>query len=385
MNSKQLWARRRELAKKVNELIDANNKDEALRIEGQIRELDEEITRVTEEEERARAAAVTHAVEQNHSLAYALFGDRATFTGIEAGFKKSAPMRAAIEGLPTPQIYRRDLPGPVAPPQGFLATLAHGTTDGDEHFFRTPVLTNKAAGWTTGVKPESALKWTEATAPIETIAHWIPILKQTARRYSQLESIVSGALLLGLDMKANEMAIWGENASGITGVGKTAGVLKHTKVEGKNLKDTFAAMKRKVRVATGIAPNYVCLSPYALEELSEEKDTTGRYLFPDIGNGGTVAGLTCVEDVNMTHSEKENAIVYYGNGASFDVADPEEVTIGLKDSQFVENAYTLLAEMTAALRVDNPGCFCICEDLGLTVEPEVATLAAKGKTAVATK
>lgn len=374
MNSKQLWARRRELANKVNELINANEIDEARRVEGQLREIDEEITRKTEEEAAAREAQAAQAIATKHSLAQHLFGDRGAFSGIKPGFEAKAPVRDAIEGLPTPQIYRRDLKGPIAPPTGFLATIAHGTTDGDEHFFLTPVLTNKAAGWVSGKKPESALKWEEATAPIETIAHWIPILKQTARRYSQLESIVSNSLMLGLDLKCDELVLRGTNASGITGVCETTGILTHKKVEGKNLKDTFAAMKRKVRVATGVAPNYVCLSPYALEELSEEKDQVGRYLFPDIGNGGSIAGLTCVEDVNMTTEEKETALVYYNYGASFDIADPEEVTIGLVDSQFIENAYTILAELTAALRVDMPGAFCYCDDLGLEVEGEVTKL-----------
>lgn len=377
MNSKQLWARRRELANKVNTLIDNNEIDEARRVEGQLREIDDEITRVTEEENEAREAAVKKTVENHHSFARALFGDPATFNGIENGFRATAPIRDAVSELPTPQIYKRDLPGPVAPPTGFLQTIAHGTTDGDEHFFRTPVLTNKAAGWTTGDKPESSIEWKEAVAHIETIAHWIPILKQTARRYGQLESITANALMMGLDLKCNELALNGDNASGITGVCKTTGILKHTKASGKNLKDTFAAMKRKVRVATGIAPNYVCLSPYAIEELSEEKDQVGRYLFPDIANGGTIAGLTVVEDVNMTGEEHETALVYWGNGASWDIADAQEVTIGLTDKQFIQNAYTLLAELTAALRVDNPAAFCLCDDLGLTVEPAVSTLAAK--------
>lgn len=372
MNSLELWNKRRELANKVNLLIENNETDEALRVEGQIREIDDEISRVTEEEERARQVASVKKIANTVPFIESLLGAKDTFSGIEAGFKASAPIKDAITGLPTPQIYRRDLPSPVAPPTGFLATIAHGTTDGDEHYFMTPVLTNKAAGWVSGQKPESSLEWTEATAPIETIAHHMPILKQTARRYSQLESIVTNSLMMGLDLKADEMVLRGNNPSGITGVCNNKSILKHAKVEGKNLKDTFAAMKRKVRVATGIAPNYVALSPYALEELSEEKDQVGRYLFPDIGNGGSVAGLICVEDVNMTYEDRETALVYYSYGASFDIADPEEVTIGLVNDQLIKNAYTILAELTAALRVDNPASFCYCADLGIAPEDDSA-------------
>lgn len=334
------------------------------------------IARVNAENERLRAAGAREDVHANATVGRRILGDRAAFKGLEDGFRAAAALENAVAGLSTPQIYKYDLPSPIAPPIGFLATLLKGTTDGDEHFFRHPVLTNKAAGWTSGDKPESSIEWTKAVANIETIAHWIPIEKQTARRYSQLDSIVSGALMLGLDLKCNEAALRGSNSSGIVGVANTAGILTHAKRAGKNLKDTFCAMKRKVRVATGIAPNYVCLSPYAIEELSEEKDSTGRYLFPEIANGGTIAGLTVVEDVNMTvvagegESAKstETALVYYNGGASFDIADPQEVTVGLTNSQFIQNQYTILAELTAALRVDMPGCFCYCGDLGVEAE-----------------
>lgn len=370
MGAKELWAKRTELVEAMAAAAKDGNHEEALRLEGEVRALDVRISEALAEDEVLRSAGLDHQVASaKASFAEQLFGPQASFGGIEAGWRATASLEAAATSLPTPQIYHRELPGPVAPPTGFLSTLLHGTTEGDEHFFITPVLDNKAAGWTTGIKPESALTWTEGSAPIETIAHWIPILKQTARRYKTLESITSGALMMGLDLVADAKALRGSNSTGITGVLNTPGILVHEKVAGKNLRDTFATMKRKVRVATGISPNYVALSPYALEELSQAKDNEGRYLFPDIENGGTIAGMTAVEDVNMTSEDgKEEALVYYSGGASFDVADPAEVTVGLKDSQFVENAYTLLGETTAALRVDMPAGFCHCPDLGLTAE-----------------
>lgn len=379
MTIQELWARRRELANSVNDLITNGDHDEALRVDGQIREIDEEITRATAEQERERNAAAENLITEQRTFAEAVFGPQANFEGINPGFEGRGPIRDAISGLPTPQIYHTDLPSPVAPPTGFLATLAHGTTDGDEHFFEAPVLDNKAAEWVSGKKAESALKWTEATAPLATIAHWMPIKRQTARRYRQLESIVANALLMGLDLKADSIVLTNEQTdTGITGILKYAGTLQHTKIAEKNLKDTFAAMKRKVRVASGVPATHVCISPYAIEELSEEKDQVGRYLFPDIGAGGTIAGLTVVEDVNMT-GEKEMALVYYSAGATFNIADPQEVTIGLKDSQLIENEYTLLAEMTANLRVDMPAAFCVCSDIGLEIEAAVKTTPKAGK------
>lgn len=376
MNSKQLWSKRTQLVAAMNEAATAGNMDEAHRLEGEIRALDVIIAEVVDEEDNARAAQATHILAgENATFAEKLFGAKAEFRGIHPGFKGAAPVKDAVGGLPTPQIYRRDLPSPAASPTGFLATLPKGTTDGDEHFFKTPVLTNKAAGWTTGDKPESSLAWTEATALIETIAHWIPIKKQTANRYAQLESIVTNSLMLGLDLKCNEYALRGSNSSGIIGVTNTTGILTHSVSAvsaGKNLRDEIQTMKRKVRVASGIAAGHVCLSPYAIEVFSQLKDKEGRYLFEDISNGSTICGLTVVEDANMTYTSgsdtKEAALVYYAGGASWDIADPQEVAIGLTNSQFIQNEYTILAELTAALRVDNPAAFCYCADLGITAE-----------------
>ena len=380
MNSKQLWNKRTALVTAMNEAATTDNMDEAHRLEGEIRALDAMIAQVIEEEDEARAAMASNPIAtENATLGEKLFGAKASFEGINIGFKASVSVKDAVSGLPTPQIYRRDLPSPVAPPTGFLATLPKGTTDGDEHFFKTPVLTNNAAGWTSGNKPESALEWSDAVAHIETIAHWIPIKKQTARRYGQLDGIVANSLMLGLDLKCNALSLRGSNSSGIVGVTNTTGILTHTlraASAGKNLKDELVTMARKVRVASGIAAGYVCLSPYAIEELAQLKDDEGRYLFPDIKNGGTIGGMTVVEDVNMTYTTgtgnnavtKESALVYYAGGASWDIADNEEVTIGLVDKQLIQNEYTMLAELTAALRVDMPAAFCYCSDLGLTAE-----------------
>lgn len=371
MNSKQLWNKRAQLVEAMNAAATEERMDDALRIEGQIAALDERIADALEQEEQARNAAAAGAINKEHAtLGKLLFGARDAFTGIEPGFSKAVPLRDAASSLPTPQVYHRELQGPVAPPTGFLATLAHGTTDGDEHFFQIPTLTNNAAGWSSGNKAESAIAWEDDVAHIETIAHWIPINKQTARRYGQLESITGGALMLGLDLKCDALSLRGANSSGIKGIMVYSGVLSHTMVSGANIKDTIWTMKRKVRVACGIEPDHVAISPYAFEVLAQSKDEVGRYLFPELENGGTICGLEVVQDVNMTNSStsKEEALVYYSGGATWNVADPQEVTVGLTGNQFIQNAYTLLAELTADLRVDMPQAFCKCTDLGLTVE-----------------
>ncbi len=369
MNSIEMLNHRDALRNAMDEAVKAENMEEAHRLEGEIRYLDKTLRTVLTEEADARNAAATNVVsDAPKTFTERIFGAKATFKGIVAGFKASAPITNALSGLGTPQEYKTDLSAPVEAPVGFLDTLPKGTTNGDEHFFKAPVLTNNAAGWTSGNKPESALKWTEGTALLETIAHYIPIKKQTANRYEQLDNIVRGALRTGLRLTADEYALRGDNESGIIGVTETDGILLHTMADGATIVDTIRTMARKVRVASGRAANYVALSPYAIEAIALLKDENGAYLYPQVANGGSIFGLTVVEDVNMTDGDKETALVYYNGGARWDVADPAEVTIGLTNSQFIQNEYTLLAEVTATLAVETPAAFCYCADLGLEAE-----------------
>lgn len=363
----------------VHELADSGETDAANVESGRLSALRDQERALADdmsaELERIRDEHSVRVVDERPtSLGARILGPRDVFNGLVVGMMASAPRDVATT-LAVPQVYDPTLAPVTMQPMNFLGTIPHGTTDGDEHFFLHPTFTNMAAGWTEGTtKAESEVEWPEASAALETIAHWIPIKKQTANRYPMLESLINGALLTGLDIKSDYLALRGSNSSGIVGIVNTTGILTHTKVATKNLKDTFMAMSRKVRVGSGYPAGYVCLSPYAIEELAEEKDTSGRYLFPDISAGGSIAGLTVVEDVNMSIAAhdavtaKESALVYYAPAMSWDVADPQEVTVGLQNAQFVQNAYTLLGETTALLRVDMPSAVCYCGDLGITAE-----------------
>src|SRR4030095_4496661 len=81
-----------------------------------------------------------------------------------------------------------------------------GTTTADAiTYIRENVFTNAAApvaeaiDLTTGLTPASALTFTEATAPVVTIAHWIPITRQAVDDAGQLRSYIEGRLINGLE------------------------------------------------------------------------------------------------------------------------------------------------------------------------------------------
>ncbi|MDQ3539393.1 MAG: phage major capsid protein, partial [Chloroflexota bacterium] len=109
-------------------------------------------------------------------------------------------------------VYTGALPGEYIQPQvvpGFFRgdllqgtvrdVLINGQTTSDAiTFFRETAFTNSAAAvaeatattGTTGLKPESAITFEQATAPIVTVAHWIPITRQTLQDAAQMQTYV---------------------------------------------------------------------------------------------------------------------------------------------------------------------------------------------------
>ena len=366
----ELQNRINELEAKVQQLTADGDSEGAFVASGSLAEARrnymDEVALVEEENKQLRAKAA-----KAHKAPVGIFGARDSFNGIEPGWE--VRVRNAATSLATPQEYELDLPSLAIPPIGVLESLPTGICNGDVHYFQQPALTNNAATWTSGDKAESALAWADAVAHIETVAHWIPINKQTARRYDELDSATRNALIPGLSLANDAKAVRGSNASGIVGLANTTGIIAHTYVstDGKNLRDNLGTMRRKARVASGFAPNCVALSPFAIEQLEQAKDQIGNYLFPGFsGAGDSILGMRVIEDVSMTDTtgSKETALVYYSGAAEWLTADADEVLIGLQQKQFIQNAYTLLAEGTHALKVWAPKAIAYCADLGLTVE-----------------
>ena len=373
-----------------NREMSPEDADRAHVLEGRISEardnLVSEAARVQAENERIRVEAAANSADIIHDLAELVLGPRDSFSGLDEGWRVKIPeaqmrlaqyaARNAVSGLSTPQIYSTDLPEPIAAPMGFLDTLPKGKQDGDLHYFQAPTLTNAAAGWTTGNKAESSIEWTAAVANLEVIAHHMPIQKQTARRYRSLETIVGNALMLGLAMKKDAFAVSGSNSNGIVGAMNQTGVQTYTKqttgaMADTNIYDMAVEMRRLVRVNSGFAPDCVALPSTLVTQLKKAKGSDGHYLYPEIVKDGKLDGLTIVEDENVfistTTGTGDEAVttttnymmVYFSGACSWNTADEDSLEIGLTSNQFIQNAYTLLAEGTYALAVPFPKAFCL--------------------------
>lgn len=325
---------------------------EAKAIEGRLSEcrdmLMAEARRVADENEAmARAAAAAPKAE---SFIERVLGPQNAFSGIEPGWKVTVD---ALTGPVTPEKYDTNLPGVAIKPMGVLETLPQAFTDADEHYFQQAALTNAAAAWTTGSKPESGIEWVKAVAHLETIAHWIPIPKITAKRYRSLESTVVGALLYGLEAAKDAHVVSGNNNSGIIGLLNTVGIQTYTAQQTDTVYDSIVQAAALVRANSGFAADCVAMDSATYAGIKTAKGSDNHYLIGEIMQNGTLDGLRVVIDENAS-----SPFVYFSGCAQFLTADPDEVTIGLVDKQFIQNEYTLLAEGTYALKVPFPKAIC---------------------------
>lgn len=365
MNSKELWSKRAGLVEAMNAAVLNEQMDEARRYEGRIAAIDEMLTAAIDDEDAERVSA-TVVSGGKVTFTEALLGPEASFRELPVGWKSSAPIVDTLGAFDDPVSTDKNLPKAVEAPRNFIETLPQGVADGAEQYYVLDSWTNNAAAWTYGgdPKPESDLALAPVVANPETIAHWIPVPKLVAKRYTQLDDMVRSYLLEGLREKANQLCINGNNQYGITGVAQNAGATAYTWDATKNLLDNIRDMAAAVRIACGMAPNYVAMPTQTLNALAQLQDGAGHYIYPSLAAGQVLpgTGMVIVEDNalvwDVSGTDTAHILVYNSRGAKFKVLDKAEVTVGLVNAQFINNAYTLLGEITALLRVDIPSAFC---------------------------
>lgn len=293
-------------------------------------------------------------------------------------------VRALIQtgGLPADFIQPQYVPGFFRGDdlQGSIRdALINGTTESDAIvFFRELLFTNNAAAvgqatattGTSGLKPESGITFEQATANVVTIAHWIPITRQTLADAAQVRTYVEDRLINGLQLEESDQLLNGDgtgatmtgllNTSGVQSL-TTAGEFTTTPVADAGTSNAnFNRVLRgrmKVRSVGRARANFVVMNPTDLEQMLTYTDGERRYHAggPFTSNGiPALWGLRVIEDENIA----ENTVLV-GDGRYAAVWDrmQAQVLTDTIDDQFVRNMLTLLAEERLALTVFRPTAF----------------------------
>jgi len=241
------------------------------------------------------------------------------------------------------------------------ALLAPGNTNSNSvQYARQTTRTNNATVVTEGAKkPESVYAWTQADAPVRTIAHFVKASRQAMDDAPLLASTIDGELRYGLDLTEESQLLLGsgtgQNILGIipqataydtsrNGTGDTAfDTLAHA----------IAQAEAALLPATGIVMNID-----DLEALKLIKDGEGRY----IGGGPFGPPITMVwgrpvVGTPIITSGKFLVGAFLDGAQIFDRLEAEVLVSTENEDDFVKNLITVRAEERLALAVKRPTAF----------------------------
>lgn len=254
--------------------------------------------------------------------------------------------------------------------------INQGTTNGGTvEYVREEAITGAAAPTAHGSeKPELGVQYTLQTAPVRTIAGWMPVQNQQLEDWSQLRSLIDGRLRYAVQRAEEEQIIFGDglgpNLTGIMTVPGTVDIAANGRSEvGDTLIDTIRRGITDVFV-NGYEPNAVVLHPFDWEQILLAKGTDERYVWAVVtdNNGSRIWGLRVVESVGAQSRDTEvdipRRVIIVGDwqmGAQLLDRMALTVQVGLVDRQFVENMRTILAEERIALPIYAPGAFAFYE------------------------
>lgn len=245
--------------------------------------------------------------------------------------------------------------------------VTNGTTTSDTvEYTRVTSYTNAAAptaeATTTsnGTKPESSLATVKVTAPVRTIAHWIPVTKRALSDAAQIRTLIDNFLEYGLEEELEDQMISGDNTGeNFEGLSNVSGV--QAQAWDTNMLTTLRKAKTKVRTVGRSRANGYVLNPADVEALDLLADNENRYYFG--GPSGTIAVGSTAPLWNLPVIESEAVPAgtgYVGDWRKAILWDREQSSITMSDSHanfFVQNLVAILAEMRAAFGVIQPNAF----------------------------
>ena len=359
--SKQLFARRQELANTQASLMTDGLEDEARVVEGQIRELDITLEHVLDEEERLRNE-YRAAPAPAGSFGERILGPRDSFQGLKFGFKNEAdetePAGDPVVHVAGPQEIDYTLTQKDARLlYNFASTLPSAPANGPVSYKQRGPQSGSVGTWA-GVDPYTGVSatkerviysWIDAVANKETVAGYVPVSKDTLKDYDELLSIIEHDLLQDLDEVEDDKYMAGNNSSGIVGILNTVGIQSFTTHFGGLYWEAIRHMRNEVMKNARRIPTHVCMHPDIKTAIDLYKTSQGYYqnIRDDFW------GMIPVEDFNCG-----GILVYDKFSALKRPIHGTSVEVGYYNDQFIKNELSLLAERTSCLQVKRPDAFC---------------------------
>jgi len=206
-----------------------------------------------------------------------------------------------------------------------------------------------------GLKPESALAFTERTANMGKIATWIPVTEEQLEDAPQVRALVNNRLTVFLQLEEEDQLL--------NGTGNINGFHNRvTQTQAKGVDPTPSAIYKaftKIRFTGFAEPDGVVLHPNDWEPIRLLQDSTGRYIWGD----PWVEGIERVwgKPVIVTPAEVENTALVGDFGMFSHISRRTGITIRTTDSHsdyFIYNRLVILAEERLTLEIYRLAAFC---------------------------
>lgn len=228
-------------------------------------------------------------------------------------------------------------------------------------FVRESSFTNNAGPTVAGspeayenvTKPESAMAFTLHTAPVVTLAHWIPASKQVLSDSNDLATHINGRLMYGLKLKEETQLLSGTGANHqINGLITQATSFTQTSPLTTNEIDIIRMAIKQAHVAE-YRPNFLVLNPSDWFDIEIRKvgSSDDRYVVGDPSRlmAPNLWGLPVV----VTNSISAGTFLI-GSSQGAEIKDRQDAMVEVSrenSDNFVKNMVTVLAEERLTLVV----------------------------------
>ena len=208
-------------------------------------------------------------------------------------------------------------------------------------------------------KPEATYTFTEDSAPVRTIAHWVPITRQAAEDNSTLIGYINGRLAYGLELRLDAQILNGNGtAPNIRGIMNTSGIGAYTPGAAEA---RIITLRKAITVAqiSEYQPDTAVLHPTDWQNIELDTDTTGAFrvtvnpqnaLTPRLWGLNVVVTTAMASGSYLIGAFRMGATLWERHGVRLLVSDSH-------GTNFTSNILVLLAEMRAALTVWRPAAF----------------------------
>lgn len=239
------------------------------------------------------------------------------------------------------------------------------TTSNSITYLKEAAFTNSAAETAEGGdKPESKMEFTEADAPVRTIAHFIRVTKQLADDAPALAAYINSRMMYGLNRRIEKQLLNGDGTgSNLKGIFATGNYTAHGFTEDNmQATDTVLDLIRRCAATmrkSGYTPNVVFLNPMDFDTLRGMKDSNGNYLMGSPLQSGTDIrpwGLRVIESPEVT--EKKFMVADTIMGATvYDRQAPVIEMFEQDGNNVTKNLYTIRVESRMAFAVETANAF----------------------------